>query len=491
MPNFSTEWQMGQPDLVLRAARPYKMKGDDTEIFWNFVLPVPITTTRWVKAIEVRPGNPKAFHHANVLIDRGRTARRREASPGQGFPGMDLIFEEETFDPDGHFLSWKPGTEPVVEPEGMAWRAEPGMDLILNVHLKPSGKEESVSPMIGLYFTDKPQSKYPMLVQLETDAALDIPAGEKDFVVTDQFKAAMDMNVLSIYPHAHYLAKVMEAFATLPDGTQKWLVEIRDWDLNWQGVFRYKKPVFLPRDSIVTMRYHFDNSAGNPRNPNNPPKRVTAGNSADLEMSHFWLQVLPTAPGDQRAVLQESLVTQRLAKDPEDFIANFNMGDLLLNKGKPPEAVAYFERAAKRDPASVLAASELGVALYSSGQLPKAEQQFRKALSLDSLYTDARYNLASVLASQGQFESAAAEFKQVLAEKPDYVEASQRAGAGAGLMGRFDWQRRPKILRRSAPINRRCRCWLTTSTCGCGSAWRTRGRTNWRNRKTNSKPRCG
>jgi len=103
----------------------------------------------------------------------------------------------------------------------MAWRADPGMDLILNVHLKPTGKEETVSPMIGLYFTDKPQSRYPMLVQLERDSALDIPPGEKDFIVTDEFKASMDMNVLSIYPHAHYLAKVMEAFATLPDRNEE------------------------------------------------------------------------------------------------------------------------------------------------------------------------------------------------------------------------------------------------------------------------------
>ena len=310
----------------------------------------------------------------------------------------------------------------------MAWRADPGMDLILNVHLKPSGKEESVSPTIGLYFTDKPQSKYSMLVQLERDNALDIPAGEKDFIVTDEFKASMDMNVLSIYPHARYLAKVMEAFATLPDGTTKWLVEIKDWDLNWQGVFRYKKPVFLPKDSVVIMRYHFDNSADNPRNPNHPPKRIVGGNRADLEMSHFWLQVLPVKDGDQRAVLQESLVVQRLAKNPDDFIANFNMGDLLLNNGKVPEAIEYFERASKSDPSSVLAMSELGAALYASGQMEKAEQQFQKALALDRYYTDARFNLASVEASLGEWEAASNDFKQVLVEKPDDARASQRLG---------------------------------------------------------------
>ena len=310
--------------------------------------------------------------------------------------------------------------------------------------------------MIGLYFTDKPQSKYPMLVQLESDNALDIPAGEHDFIVTDEFKASMDMNVLSIYPHAHYLAKVMEAFATLPDGSNKWLVEIKDWDLNWQGVFRYKKPVFLPKDSVVTMRYHFDNSADNPRNPNRPPKRAVGGNRADLEMSHFWLQVLPTAEGDQRAPLQESLVTQKLARYPDDFIANFTMGDLLLNKGKTPEAIQYFERASKSDPSSVLAASELGVTLFSAGQLARAELQFRRALIIDRFYTNARFNLASVEAAEGKDEAAVIEFKKVLTEKPGYAKASQRLGQ-VFTMWAMRWDNPARMLRLSPGTKRRCR----------------------------------
>jgi hypothetical protein len=223
---FVNGWNMGEPDLVLHAARPLTVRADAGETFWNFVLPVPITTTRWVRAIEIRPGNPRVFHHANVIPDRSHAARRREATPGSGFAGMDVIFEEETFEPDGQFLSWKPGSSPVVEPDGMAWRADPGMDLILNVHIKPTGKEETVNPTIGLYFTDKPQTKFPMLIQLERDRALDIPAGEKDFVVSDEFRAPMDLNILAVYPHAHYLAKSFEGYATLPDGSKQWLIRI-------------------------------------------------------------------------------------------------------------------------------------------------------------------------------------------------------------------------------------------------------------------------
>ena len=434
-PKFTSDWQMGPPDLILRASRPYTLPADGGEIFWNFVMPVPITTTRWVRAIEVRPGNPRVFHHANVLIDRARAARRRESVPGGGFGGMDISFEEETFDPDGHFLSWKPGTEPVVEPDGMAWRATPGMDLILNVHLRPTGKVETVSPVIGLYFTDKPQSKFPLLIQLEHDGVLDIPAGDKDFVVKDDFKVNMDVNVLAVYPHAHYIAKVLQGYATLPDGSKKWIVRIPDWDLGWQGVFRLKKPLFLPKGTTVTMEYHYDNSTDNPRNPNSPPKRVTGGNDALSEMSHFWLQVLPVAEGDQRAELQQAIVKQRLQKYPDDFIANFNMGDLLLNQSNAAGAIPHFEAACKADPRSALAATELGVALYTARRPEDAQAQFERALTLDPSYTDARFNLASVQATTGKWEAAVANYKQVLAERPDYAKAGENLGVSLTLWG--------------------------------------------------------
>lgn len=160
-----------------------------------------------------------------------------------------------------------------------------------------------VNPTIGLYFTDKPQTTFPMLVQLEHDGAIDIPPGSRDFLVSDDFRCPQNLNVLEIYPHAHYLAKLMEGDATLPDGTGKWLMRIPDWDLNWQGVYRLKEPMFLPRGTVVSMRYHFDNSSGNVRDPSNPPKEVKGGIQATDEMGHLWLQVLPVAAGDQRFTL--------------------------------------------------------------------------------------------------------------------------------------------------------------------------------------------
>ena len=434
-PKFSSEWALGQPDLILHVRQPYHLAPSGNEVFWNFVIPVPITTQRWVRAMEVRPGNPKVFHHANVIIDRSGSALRKEPTPGVGFAGMDLTVEEDTFDPDGHFLSWKPGSRPMVEPDGMAWRAEPGMDLVLNVHLRPSGKEETVDPVIGLYFTDKPETKFPMLVQLEHDGALDIPPGDKDFAITDEFHCPIDLKVLAVYPHAHYLATLMEAYATLPDGSRKWLIRIPHWDLNWQGVYRLKDPMILPKGTVISMTYHYDNSAGNVRNPNNPPKRVKGGNEAKDEMSHFWLQVLPVGEGDQRAVLQEALMKRRLEKYPGDFGANFNLGDLMMTANNPAAAVPYFRLATMADPNSAIAAGELGAALFAMGNPGDAEQQFKRALELDPGYVDARYNLASVEASNSEWQTAVNDFKQVLIKSPDHQNARERLGQVLFLWG--------------------------------------------------------
>ena len=152
------------------------------------------------------------------------------------------------FDPDSHFLFWKPGTVVSFEPDGMALRLDKGTDLVLNAHLQPSGRPEPIQPTIGLYFTDKPATVHPMLLQMQNDAALDIPAGDNNFVVTDEFTLPLDVDLLGIYPHAHYLGKDMLATAVLPDGTTKTLIHIKHWDVNWQAVYRYAEPVFLPQE---------------------------------------------------------------------------------------------------------------------------------------------------------------------------------------------------------------------------------------------------
>jgi tetratricopeptide (TPR) repeat protein len=435
LPKFVPGWQLGEPDMVIEATAPYRLRADGPDQYWNFVLPLKGPGTRWVKAIEIRPGNLRAVHHANVLIDRSRSARMQEKAPGAGFGGMDLNIESDTFDPDSHFLFWKPGGTPWVEPAGMAWRADPGTDLVLNVHMQPTGKPELVQPSIGLYYTDEPATKYPMLLQLEHDGALDIPAGDADFAVSDDFVTPMDMDVLAVYPHAHYLGHVLEGYATLPGGTRKWLVRIPDWDPNWQAVYRYKEPVFLPKGTVISMRYHYDNSAANPRNPNQPPQRVRGGNRATDEMAHLWLQVLPRGVEDRRMELQEAIMRHRLEKYPEDFTSQFNLGALMLARGDHADAVTYLRGAVAARPDHAVALNTLGAALVSAGNVNEAAGFFERALEANPRYTNARYNLANALAEQQRWEQAAAAFRQVLAENPSDAGARQHLGEVLRLWG--------------------------------------------------------
>ena len=434
-PNFTPGWQLGPPDLILTLSKPFSVPADGTDLCWNFILPVNLHGSRFVQALEIRPSNGKAVHHATLLIDRARSARRSETSSGAGFPGMDLTIETDTFDPDSHFLFWKPGTIVRRETEGMSWRLDGDNDLVLNVHFHPTGKPEQVQFSVGLYFTEQPQTKFPMLLQLERDRDLDIPAGAPDFKVSDDFTLPMDVDVLAVYPHAHYLGTLLEGFATLPGGKREWLIRIPSWDINWQATYRYRKPLFLPAGTVISMRYHYDNSAKNPRNPTSPPRRVTSGNQSTDEMGHLWLQVLPRGTGDRRAALQEALMRHRLKNAPNDFGAHFNMGVVLLNRKDYSEAINQLQLALKLNAQQPMAWNDLGAALEATGKLPEALDQFRHAVTLAPNYSNALYNLANGLAASGQLEESATAFRQVLSAMPDDAAAHEQLAAVVTKLG--------------------------------------------------------
>jgi tetratricopeptide (TPR) repeat protein/mono/diheme cytochrome c family protein len=427
-PHFTEGWQLGPPDMVLDATRAFAVPASGPDVFWNFIFSPSVTSRRYVRAIEVRPGVPHGVHHANLLVDRTRSARGQEAEPGAGFPGMDLSIQHSVFDFDSHFLFWKPGSAPWVEPDGLAWKLDPGTDLVLNAHIMTMGMPMNVKPSIGLYFTDKPPDRFPLLIELERDGALDIPAGVHDFTVADDLRLPLDVDVLAIYPHAHYLGHQLEAYATLPNGQRKWLIKIPDWDPNWQAVYHYREPVFLPQGSIVSMRWHFDNSASNPRNPHRPPQRVLGGNQSTDEMAHLWLQVLPRGEGDRRSELQEAVMRHDVDKNPRDFWARLWLGALMLSRFNPGGAEATLEQAVRLDPKQPEGHNWLGLALGSLGRTPEAIQEFQMALVLRPDYANAQYNLARTLVRSGQLDEALKSFTSLVAANPDDVEAHNGFG---------------------------------------------------------------
>ena len=441
-PKFTPGWQLGKPDLVLHAKKPYALAASGTDNYWNFIFPTDFPTTRWVKAIEIRPGEKRVVHHANILLDREQSSRSQEKHPGDGFPGMELRIESETFDPDSHIFFWKPGSVPHVEPEDMALRLEPGSDLILNTHLQPSGKPESIQPSIGLYFTDTPATKFPVLLELQNDKALDIPPGASDFEVTDELTMPVDVDLLAIYPHAHYLGKDLLATAQLPDGSRHTLIHIPKWDLNWQAVFYYAEQVFLPKGTTVQMRYIYDNSTANTANPFRPPQRIRGGNRTTDEMAHLWLQVLPRGDAaeasDARRVLQEAIARHDVTRDPADFGAQYNLGAMLQARGATREALEHYDAAVALQPADPIANNALGGALLALGRASEAISPLLMAVKGKPNYFDANYNLGNAYASVGDFDQAIEHFQEDAKLKPEDSMAEANLGAALAEKGEFE-----------------------------------------------------
>jgi Flp pilus assembly protein TadD len=433
-PAFSGEWQLGQPDLVLKVTFPIQVPASGTDLFRNFILPVPISETKYIRAMEIRPGAAQVVHHANVLIDR--TASLRHQHPGdwqRGIPGMELTVDSgSSFDPDSHFLFWKPDSPALVEPDGMPWRVDPGNDLILNMHLKPTGKIETLQGTIGLYFADKPATEHPMLLQLEHDGAIDIPAGDAAFVIEDQLKLPVDVDVLGVYPHAHCLGKRLEGYAMLPNGEKKWLVLIREWDIDRQSVYRFQSPVFLPKSTVLHMRYTYDNFKGNIRNPNSPPIRVKAGNRSVDEMGHLWLQVLPrpltNAKEDPRVLLERAWMRNNLRKDPDDHTALYNLASADMISNDYGAAVDLYRRVLTRTPKDVRSVIALGAALDGAGDWQQAQGEYEDALEIDPQSSDARFDLAHLSSKHGRYAEAEQEYRQLLVEDPKDAAAHNELG---------------------------------------------------------------
>ena len=230
-----------KPDAV------FKLPAQNTDAFRIFAIRLPVEKRKYVTGIEFHPGNPRVVHHANIRIDRTNATRKLdEADP---LPGYDGLMPRSAEYPDGHFLGWTPGqVAPLVQPD-LAWTLEPGSDLVVQLHLQPTGAEEDVMPEIGLYFSTQAPTHTPSILRLGSQG-IDIPPGESHYVIRDAYVLPVDVQLLAVQPHAHYRAREIRGVAQLPDGSSKVVMQINDWDFRWQHVYREVAPVPLP---LTTM----------------------------------------------------------------------------------------------------------------------------------------------------------------------------------------------------------------------------------------------
>jgi hypothetical protein len=170
-------------------------------------------------------------------------------------------------------------------------------DLVLQVHYHPTGRAAVDRTSVALYFTNQKPKRQAQDIPLGSNR-IDIPPGDRTYKVTDHFTIPVDVDVIGINPHAHYLCRDMLAYAVLPNGTRRTLLHIPDWNFNWQQQYAYATPIRLPADTDVIMEFTYDNSAGNPRNPNQPPRRVMWGPGSTDEMAALHISVVPVRTGD-------------------------------------------------------------------------------------------------------------------------------------------------------------------------------------------------
>jgi Tfp pilus assembly protein PilF len=442
-PALAEGWQLGQPDLVVMPPRAFTLASGKDDRYRQLVYPLSIAAGRHVRAVEFRPdGAP--VHHAVIRVDRTSGSRRRDGADGQ--PGFEGVMAPDVKNPDGHFVGWTPGQGPIVAPAGMPWRLERSMDLVVELHLVPGDAAVAVRPAIGLYFTDDPPVSTPVELTMGVKT-IDIPAGARAYQVSDRYEFPVDVTLLSLYPHAHYLGREMRIAATFPDGRTTPLLHIPRWHFHWQQEYRFVTPVPLPRGTTLSMTYVYDNSAENHENPSSPPRRVTYGLRSSDEMGNLGLQVLPRSRADGRLLVSAFLERDRQANvasaelrvriDPSNAEYQLDLGKSLVEAGRAAEAVAPLEAALRANPSSATALDYLGRAHYAARQAKPALAALRRAVALAPGDEVLHLDLGKVLTDTGQHSEAMASFQRALAINPDYSQAHEGMGIALVRAGRF------------------------------------------------------
>lgn len=337
-----SDWDPGEPDLVV-ALPSVQLPAEGADRYRNLVVAIPVPDRRWVEYVELRPGSRTAVHHARMMIDTtAASAELAAEDPEPGFDGMDLL--SNAMNPPGHFIGWTPGKTRLEPLRGMAWPLEPGTDLVVQLHLRTTGEAEEVAAEVAFHFADEPAVRHPAVLVISS-LIIDIPPGEPDYTVSNSFTLPVDVEVLSVYPHAHFLGKDLQAYAVLPNGRERPLVHIPDWDFDWQDDYRFARPVSLPAGTQIVKRFTYDNSTDNPRNPSDPPRRVVYGSNSDDEMADLILQVLPRSEADRDALLQ----AQAWQHESEDmaYLAHVEHADgaAALAEGDLEAATRHFQEA--------------------------------------------------------------------------------------------------------------------------------------------------
>lgn len=288
-PAYTTEVVITAPDISVRMPE-YVLPASSTDIYRCFVMPSGNVVDRFITGMEVIPGNTEIVHHVLVFQDTsGQASALDAADPQPGYTSFGGVGVNSA----KLVGFWVPGAQPYFTPAGMGIKLLADADLVMQVHY-PAGSEFqldstrlnlqlSASSFLRNLALDPVLEHYATL----TNGPLAIPPNQvKTF--HNQYTVPIPATITAIAPHAHLVCTSMRSFAVTPAADTIHLVHIPHWDFKWQGLYEFRRPVFLPAGSVLHGYATYDNTAGNPNNPNNPPQWVTLGEATTDEMMLFY-----------------------------------------------------------------------------------------------------------------------------------------------------------------------------------------------------------
>lgn len=315
--------QGSEPDLTLKMSSPYLIKGNNEEQYICYKIPYEIERDTFVDIIEFVPGNKQIVHHSSYQIlgvdddvnpfespefyvyqDSDRVNDEHE------FSYFKLISEDGSYPIETYHGGWLPGVSPKRYPEGMGFiLPKKGVIMIRTLHYSPSPIDVSDQSSFNLFFSKNPINR---TIQFAAFKPRNIKAGmfiPKDSIFTHKFfvRVNSDFSMLNINPHMHKLGKSFKSYAIIPKGDTIPLVNIPDWDFNWQDFYTFESIQYIPKGSVIHAESVYDNTSNNPDNPFFPPRDIyfESGSMEDTEeMMRLSFSFLPYKKGDEKISLK-------------------------------------------------------------------------------------------------------------------------------------------------------------------------------------------
>jgi mono/diheme cytochrome c family protein len=292
-PQFPEGWENGEPDLVVSMSEDYSVGPEGEDDYRHFIIrkeDLHLPEDMYVSAVDVQPGNRSVVHHVLVYVDRTGRARELDAQdPGYGYTRAGGT----GFEIDNSLGGWAPGERVSFQPHGYGKRLARDGDIVLQVHYYRTGRTELDRTKVGFYFSKVERPKA-VETRLAINQLFSIPPGERDFPVSATYRLEQDFYVTAVSPHMHQMGTRIKLDAQLPGSkgggaSEIPLIYIKDWDFAWQGSYRFKQLVFLPKGSLVKLSCLFDNLTDRP---------VTWGEKTSDEMAIGFLSVIKAEDWD-------------------------------------------------------------------------------------------------------------------------------------------------------------------------------------------------